>query len=90
MANGDISGEEWLELYRYLLAELDKRGFTEVRAEIETAESLNTRICSLSNSVRELSFATSSWPLQQQWFVKLCGEVNGDDGDWVGEIAGAP
>jgi hypothetical protein len=29
MANGDISGEEWLELYRYLLAELDKRGFGE-------------------------------------------------------------
>ena len=39
MANGDISGEEWLELYRYLLAELDKRGFSEVRAEIETAAS---------------------------------------------------
>jgi hypothetical protein len=39
MANGDISGEEWLELYRYLLAELDKRGFGEVRAEIEIAAS---------------------------------------------------
>jgi hypothetical protein len=39
MANGDISGEEWLELYRYLLAALDKGGFSEVRAEIETAAS---------------------------------------------------
>jgi transcription initiation factor TFIIIB Brf1 subunit/transcription initiation factor TFIIB len=39
MANGDISGEEWLELYRYLLSELEKRGFNEVRTEIETAAS---------------------------------------------------
>jgi len=39
MANGDISGEEWLELYRYLLTELDARGFNEVRAEIEAAAS---------------------------------------------------
>jgi transcription initiation factor TFIIIB Brf1 subunit/transcription initiation factor TFIIB len=39
MANGDISGEEWLELYRYLLFELEKRGFNEVRTEIETATS---------------------------------------------------
>jgi hypothetical protein len=39
MANGDISGEEWLELYRYLLAELERGGFNEVRAEIESAAS---------------------------------------------------
>jgi hypothetical protein len=39
MANGDISGEERLELYRYLLTELEKRGLNEVRAEIEAAAS---------------------------------------------------
>jgi len=39
MANSDISGEEWLELYRYLLSELEKGGFDEVRAEIEAAAS---------------------------------------------------
>lgn len=39
MANGEISGEEWLELYRYLLTELDRGGFIEVRAEIESAAS---------------------------------------------------
>jgi hypothetical protein len=39
LANGDISGEEWLDLYRYLLTELEKRGFNEVRAEIEAAAS---------------------------------------------------
>lgn len=39
MANNDISGEEWLDLYRYLLTELEKRGFNEVRAEIEAAAS---------------------------------------------------
>jgi len=39
LANNDISGEEWLDLYRYLLTELEKRGFNEVRAEIEAAAS---------------------------------------------------
>lgn len=39
MANGDISGEERLELYRYLLTELEERGLNEVRAEIEAAAS---------------------------------------------------
>lgn len=39
MANSEISGEEWLELYRYLLTELDRGGFIEVRAEIEIAAS---------------------------------------------------
>ena len=39
MATNDISGEEWLDLYRYLLTELEKRGFNEVRAEIEAAAS---------------------------------------------------
>lgn len=39
MANENISDEEWLDLYRYLLTELEKRGFNEVRAEIEAAAS---------------------------------------------------
>jgi len=39
MANGDIFGEEWLELYRYLLIELNKGDYNEVRTEIETAAS---------------------------------------------------
>ena len=39
LANGDISGEEWLDLYRYLLTRLEERGFNEVRAEIEAAAS---------------------------------------------------
>ena len=39
MANGYISGEERLELYRYLLTELGERGFNEVRIEIEAAAS---------------------------------------------------
>jgi hypothetical protein len=37
MANGDITAEEWLELYEYLLTALDNGGFNEVRVEIETA-----------------------------------------------------
>jgi hypothetical protein len=37
LANGDISESDWLELYRQLLGQLEKRGFAEVRAEIETA-----------------------------------------------------
>jgi hypothetical protein len=39
LANGDITGEEWLDLYRYLLTRLEERGFNEVRAEIEVAAS---------------------------------------------------
>lgn len=39
MANSEISGEEWLDLYRYLLTRLEERGFIEVRAEIEAAAS---------------------------------------------------
>jgi transcription initiation factor TFIIIB Brf1 subunit/transcription initiation factor TFIIB len=39
LANENISGEEWLDLYRYLLTRLQERGFTEVRAEIEAAAS---------------------------------------------------
>jgi transcription initiation factor TFIIIB Brf1 subunit/transcription initiation factor TFIIB len=39
LANGDISGEEWLDLYRYLLTRLEERSFSEVRAEIEAAAS---------------------------------------------------
>lgn len=37
MAEENISDEEWLELYRYLLTRLEERGFNEVRAEIEEA-----------------------------------------------------
>ena len=39
MANGDISGEEWLDLYQYLLTRLEAKGFNEVRTEIEAAAS---------------------------------------------------
>ena len=39
MANIEISDEEWLDLYRYLLAQLQERGFNEIRAEIEAAAS---------------------------------------------------
>jgi len=39
MANENITYEEWLELYRYLLTQLESRGFREIRAEIETAAS---------------------------------------------------
>ena len=39
MANADLSVEEWAALYQYLLTELEKRGFNEIRAEIETAAS---------------------------------------------------
>jgi hypothetical protein len=39
MANGDISNEERLELYRYLLTALEERGLREVRGEIEAAAS---------------------------------------------------
>lgn len=39
MANENISGEEWLELYRYLLNELAVRGFDDIRLEIEAAAS---------------------------------------------------
>jgi transcription initiation factor TFIIIB Brf1 subunit/transcription initiation factor TFIIB len=35
----DIAEEEWLDLYRHLLAGLQERGFAEVRAEIEAAVS---------------------------------------------------
>jgi hypothetical protein len=39
LATGDISDEEWLDLYRYLLTLLEKRGLNGVRAEIEAAAS---------------------------------------------------
>lgn len=39
MANENISGEEWLELYRYLLNELAVRGYNDIRLEIEAAAS---------------------------------------------------
>ena len=39
MADIEISGEEWLELYRYLIAELASLGLNDVRSEIEAAVS---------------------------------------------------
>lgn len=39
MANENISDEEWLELYRYLLNELELRGYNDIRVEIEAAAS---------------------------------------------------
>jgi transcription initiation factor TFIIIB Brf1 subunit/transcription initiation factor TFIIB len=39
LAAFDLSDEEWLELYRHLLAQLQERGFNEIRAEIEAAAS---------------------------------------------------
>jgi hypothetical protein len=39
LADQSISGEEWLELYRYLLNELAVRGYDDIRLEIEAAAS---------------------------------------------------
>ena len=37
MAESDISGEQWLELYRHLLARLEERRFDDVRSAVEAA-----------------------------------------------------
>lgn len=37
MPDEHLNSDEWLELYRYLLAQLGERGFRDVGAEIETA-----------------------------------------------------
>jgi hypothetical protein len=37
MALEELTAEEWFELYEHLLAQLNERGFTEVRQEIQTA-----------------------------------------------------
>ena len=39
MANQDLLGEEWLDLYQYLLARLAELGFNDIRNEIEAAAS---------------------------------------------------
>ena len=37
MPDEQLTSDEWLELYRYLLARLQERGFAVIRAEIEVA-----------------------------------------------------
>ena len=37
MADIELSNEDWLELYGFLLEQLESRGFLDVRREIETA-----------------------------------------------------
>ena len=37
MTESDISGEQWLELYRHLLLQLKERRFDDVRAAVEAA-----------------------------------------------------
>src|ERR1700756_4520688 len=37
MEQSDLSEQEWLELYRFVLDHLEKLGFTDVRREIEAA-----------------------------------------------------
>jgi hypothetical protein len=39
LANQDLLEAEWLELYQYLLAQLAKLGFDDIRSEIEAAAS---------------------------------------------------
>lgn len=37
MPDEQLTNDDWLELYRYLLAQLEERGYADVRAEIEMA-----------------------------------------------------